>query len=419
MEAKKAVVIGIVLIFLSGIFSPLIQGKENMNQVPKWHIDDTWSYEGNVAYNMDETSATVDADMEIKDLSLKVEKDENGVYYLSLNGGFSGSAKIKIEDISLDVTIKLSFGKIRGGIDVQKSNMGIKDFWINITGLLTISLAPLPIPVMGEIMGTFNPEWVILDFPLYEGKEWETPSSTLIINVSEDMLKFIENLVTIIVSVFPDDVKEFVQEILSMLEDMLPIEMEVWEISMKCEREESVTVPAGTYPAFAINAEDAAMIHFAPLLANFIKGMSQESPEVDVELKSTTYSPPESPEKPSTPSGPSRIRKGKEYTYETSTTDPNGSMVQYGWDWDGDGTVDEWTSFYPSGEVVSVNHTWNERGKYEVRVKARNEYGLESKWSDPLKVRTWIAYSSHTTNFTMLFSDCLLRLLHLLYPLQK
>jgi len=413
MEAKKALVIGLVLVFFGSAISPIIEGRENMNQVPKWHVGDMWSYEGEIDY-VSEEPATIDAYMEIKELSLTVERDENDMYHLSIEGGFSGSANIKIEEISLDVTVKLSFGKIRGGIDVKKSNLGIENFWINITGILTISLAPLPIPMTGEIMGTFEPEWIILDFPLYEGKEWETSSSTLTINVSEDMLNFIRNLVSLIVSIFPEDVKEFVEEILSMLEEMLPIEMEIWEISMKCEKEESITVPAGTYPAFAINAEDAALIHFAPLLANFIKGFSQESPEVNMELKFTTYSPPESPEKPSTPSGPSRVRKGMEYTYETSSVDPNGSMIQYGWDWDGDDIIDEWTSFYPSGEVASVNHSWNERGKYEVKVKARNEYGLESKWSDSLTVRTWIPYCHRNpSTFMNFFLNCLLRLLFL------
>ena len=48
--------------------------------------------------------------------------------------------------------------------------------------------------------------------------------------------------------------------------------------------------------------------------------------------------------------------------------------------------VDEWTSLYNSGETVETSHSWSEEGTYEIRVKAQDEYGAESDWSDPLPV---------------------------------
>ncbi len=39
-----------------------------------------------------------------------------------------------------------------------------------------------------------------------------------------------------------------------------------------------------------------------------------------------------------------------------------------------------------SGEIYEVNHTWDEKGEYEIRVKAKDEHGAESEWSDPLPV---------------------------------
>ena len=54
-------------------------------------------------------------------------------------------------------------------------------------------------------------------------------------------------------------------------------------------------------------------------------------------------------------------------------------------DWDDKKTT--WTEFYyNSGETVEASHTWNKWGTYEIRVKAKDPYGYESEWSDPLEV---------------------------------
>jgi hypothetical protein len=35
---------------------------------------------------------------------------------------------------------------------------------------------------------------------------------------------------------------------------------------------------------------------------------------------------------------------------------------------------------------IKATHNWTERGDYEVRVKAMDQYGAESDWSNPLVV---------------------------------
>jgi len=60
---------------------------------------------------------------------------------------------------------------------------------------------------------------------------------------------------------------------------------------------------------------------------------------------------------------------------DTNTaTDPNEDKVKYHIDW-GDGT-NESTSLNPSGETVTVSHTWAEKGDYTITVKAEDEHGL-------------------------------------------
>jgi len=92
------------------------------------------------------------------------------------------------------------------------------------------------------------------------------------------------------------------------------------------------------------------------------------------------------PRKPITPQGISQGLIGKEYRYTTSSIDPNQDHIQYGWDWDGDGAVDEWTIPYDSGETISITHAWVIAGDYNIYVKAIDENGAESDWSDPLPV---------------------------------
>jgi hypothetical protein len=94
----------------------------------------------------------------------------------------------------------------------------------------------------------------------------------------------------------------------------------------------------------------------------------------------------EFPTKPTKPSGPSGVKAGREYTYKTSSSDPNGFKMYYLFDWgDGDHSV---VGPEPSGKVVNAKHTWAETGSYEVKVQAINELAYWSDWSNPLLITT-------------------------------
>ena len=73
-------------------------------------------------------------------------------------------------------------------------------------------------------------------------------------------------------------------------------------------------------------------------------------------------------------------KPGVEYEYTFTTTDPDGDDIIYGIDWN-DGTDVEWVGPHPSGEKVTVTHTWNGHGKYIVRAKAKDTNGSESGWT--------------------------------------
>jgi len=88
----------------------------------------------------------------------------------------------------------------------------------------------------------------------------------------------------------------------------------------------------------------------------------------------------EPPNKPSKPSGPVDGKTGEEYTYTTSTTDPENDDIFYMFEWD-DGTESEWLGPYSSGGICSSTHTWNKIGDYQIRVKSRDRCFAESDWA--------------------------------------
>jgi hypothetical protein len=86
------------------------------------------------------------------------------------------------------------------------------------------------------------------------------------------------------------------------------------------------------------------------------------------------------PSAPSTPSGIADGDAGTMYEFATSTTDPNGDLVYYCYDW-GDGDDSSWVGPYNSGEEMAAAHSW-ETGIYDVRVKAKDTDDVESDWSN-------------------------------------
>jgi hypothetical protein len=92
------------------------------------------------------------------------------------------------------------------------------------------------------------------------------------------------------------------------------------------------------------------------------------------------------PNSPNQPEGPTDGETNVEYEYTVSTTDPDNDKINYGWDWNGDYIIDEWSSYSPSGFTDIRKHSWNTEGIYNVQVKAEDEHGYQSDWSLPLIV---------------------------------
>jgi hypothetical protein len=96
----------------------------------------------------------------------------------------------------------------------------------------------------------------------------------------------------------------------------------------------------------------------------------------------TTSDPPATPSKPT---GQTNGVWNAEYTYTSSTTDPNSDQIFYLFDWD-DGSNSGWLGPYSSGETGTGSHIWTMLGTYNVKVKARDVWDAGSNWSEALVV---------------------------------
>jgi hypothetical protein len=107
----------------------------------------------------------------------------------------------------------------------------------------------------------------------------------------------------------------------------------------------------------------------------------------DITMAPVVISDP--PSKPDKPGGPISGTTDEKLTFTTRSEDPDGDQIYYMWDW-GDGNFSDWLGPYDSGDTTEANYTWTAiEGDYqifEVRVKAKDENGAKSDWSDSLLV---------------------------------
>ena len=82
--------------------------------------------------------------------------------------------------------------------------------------------------------------------------------------------------------------------------------------------------------------------------------------------------------------GPAIGKPEISYNYTFTAVDPDGDRIYYYVDWD-DGQFVDWIGPFDSGEEMTIDHLWVEKGTYSVRAKAKDTHNQESSW-ETLKV---------------------------------
>ncbi len=98
-----------------------------------------------------------------------------------------------------------------------------------------------------------------------------------------------------------------------------------------------------------------------------------------VVVLSCKNSPPRCPEPPA---GVSIGGPNIPYQFTATATDPEADSIAIRFSW-GDGDTSAWSGFVPSGEAVTMSHTWSASGYYQVKAQAQDRQGRLTAWSRP------------------------------------
>ncbi|MEF8806263.1 MAG: fibronectin type III domain-containing protein, partial [Bacteroides sp.] len=96
--------------------------------------------------------------------------------------------------------------------------------------------------------------------------------------------------------------------------------------------------------------------------------------------------------------------------FNATSTDPDNDDIRYGWDWDNDGSVDDWSSYYSSGSQCTITHTYPYSEPSDInfiKVKAEDVNGAQSSFAskninleDHAPVSSPVGGPSEVTNAT-------------------
>jgi len=100
---------------------------------------------------------------------------------------------------------------------------------------------------------------------------------------------------------------------------------------------------------------------------------------------STFYSEQQPPNTPIKPSGPTDGKPGDSLLFSTVSDDFESDDLYYWFDW-GDETYSGWIGPISVNESIIIAHSWQANGDYLIKVKAKDDQGYESGWSDSLSV---------------------------------
>jgi len=87
---------------------------------------------------------------------------------------------------------------------------------------------------------------------------------------------------------------------------------------------------------------------------------------------------------PSVPTidGPTTVTKNEDVDFIFSAEDAENDGVYFWIEWCGDGSCAQWHGPYPSGEDITINHSWHSTGKFTIKAKTKDFYDNESAWTE-------------------------------------
>jgi len=287
------------------------------DDVPIWEIGNTWTFKVddiNLEISDENLSEnfTIQLHGGIDSLPLEVVDDTGDSYQVAFQATIIGYFFVDIDlgDGPINITGELEDTTIEGSILFNKSDLGVKQVDVSISGKLSIVVNEQPygnfsffpeIPVSATITADaeFDPVYPIIDFPLNTSKFWGLPAvnitfdgtiESIWLRIFNGLNKLIRlpGIIELIAALTHTDPEMF-HEISDILLDILPvidigyvlneylgvenvIHLPGIPIIFMCNSTENITVPAGTFNAYNISIIGRlGNIYYAPEVKNIVK----------------------------------------------------------------------------------------------------------------------------------------------------
>lgn len=368
--AKKEMKIKIISIFvclmLMSVFLTAAQNVENISvrheseetdillfdvcEVPDWKVGNKWIYDvENIIVDFEEPDLSVHLDASVDDLTFEVQTVSDHFYELSIEAEISGSYMfdtfLSIVDDQVNITGPVNISgnlagtTIDGTITYNKTDLGIKQIHLEISGRLTVqvdeqpfldrSLSFLNVPIPVDIILDIElvTPFSIIKFPLDILTFWGLPASNFSLSgtINSPWLRFanfVNNLIRIpgvipVLAIVSKKDPDTLRDVSDILKDILPtidieyflteylgrnyFEIQETEPIILCLTKDNITVPASPTPFEAYNisllGSSFANIYYSEEVGNIIKitGNFQEAipsvSNINAELKEYEYTP--------------------------------------------------------------------------------------------------------------------------------
>lgn len=374
----------VMILFFTSVFASAIKIKSNENplimktivgndaEIPIWGVGNFWKYY--IKFSGYNGSGEPKFDIEIDSIEFQVVDDSSDVYNLSI-GDINGNGSLSIISGNFEINVT-------GFIHVNKSNMKIE-------GCENIHLDGVVKNKRGKVIANIDVYFYYIDlepfylpyvFPINVDDKWIFNTTVINADIHIEEPAIIKNI-------FGSDLYYYIESL---------------GYIGGCEGKEIIEINQNKYQTLKIDGNktdfwysfEAGNIVRAKNTGNkrlYLWDISNWYIVIDqfeLKLLSTNYgvSNKDKPSIPNKPRGETNGVTNVSYSYSTSATDTEDYFIKYGWDWNGDMTVDYWTDFVESGKDVSESHKYSRNGTYRLRVKAMDFRGEESDWSESLIV---------------------------------
>ena len=141
-----------------------------------------------------------------------------------------------------------------------------------------------------------------------------------------------------------------------------------------------------TYTDIQMYKDSEGYIEAPESIVNYTISIQDPGSEEPRKVVPSIYEGNLPPIKPEAPWGPKGGKINVEYTYNATGIDPDyNEYLYFKFDW-GDGDQSGWIGPVLSGGIVQGSHTWTREDDFNIKVKSKDDDGVESEWSEHLRV---------------------------------